>query len=172
MSCCYSWELASFMHSLSNYRRCCTSLIFEHALLKIVHKLYCNISMMLWSPSSGKKREEEDVSSPNAEPEHATSVLSTRAERLRMHVSCMHMQRWRWFRSLPKKHTFQSLVDLFSEKFYECQRRIYTYSAASCKPHKLWRIIYTASDWRSGVLRDKLVPRNLSYHYIFCTDYI
>ena len=76
--------------------------------------------MMLWSPSSGKKREEKDVSSSKAEPEHATSVLSTRAERLRMHVSCMHIQRWGWFRSLPKKHTFQSLIDLF---FFIKQRK-------------------------------------------------
>ena len=33
-----------------------TSSIFGYALFKIVHKLYCNVSMMLWSPSSAKKR--------------------------------------------------------------------------------------------------------------------
>ena len=36
----------------------CTSLIFGHALLKVVRNLYCNVSMMLWSgkksPWSGK----------------------------------------------------------------------------------------------------------------------
>ena len=35
-----------------------TSSIFGHALLQIVQNLYCNISMMLWSPSSGKKSTE------------------------------------------------------------------------------------------------------------------
>jgi len=28
--------------------------IFGHALLKVVQNLYCNLLMMLWSPSSGK----------------------------------------------------------------------------------------------------------------------
>ena len=120
--------------------------------------------MMLWSPSSGKKREEKDVSSSKTEPEHATSVLSTRAERLRMHVSCMHIQRWGSFRSLPKKHTFQSLIDLFfllnSESSWMPRARLHITHVFSslCKPHKVWSIIYTASDWRIGVLVDKLVP--------------
>ena len=35
---------------------CYTQLNIRTCTAQIVHKLYCNVLMMLWSPSSGKKR--------------------------------------------------------------------------------------------------------------------
>ena len=42
-------------HSSSGYY---TQLDIQTCTAQIVHKLYCNVSMMLWSPSSGKKSTE------------------------------------------------------------------------------------------------------------------
>ena len=39
----------------------CTQLDIRTYTAEIVHKLYCNVLMMLWSPSSGKKRFDDAV---------------------------------------------------------------------------------------------------------------